>query len=229
MVEPRHFFPGRALKPTPSNYQGIGVLQGGSTKCRTSLLFQLAYNHAAMGCQVVLVRNSQAETDTPILPETFEGEVHVLERIAIKYIESSEELDAYIASSHLLQPTPHLLLVDDLTSWFLNASTGQTRNPDEWLSAINHTLSLLQSAASPPLLVPTAVFVSLSMPGDANTQRLLHLLCRHQAYFFFVEQKKADLHILHRLEAQPTNSTEPVEGLLFRFSRKDAVFELVDL
>lgn len=165
----------------------------------------------------------------PVVARDFPAEEAALSRIAFKYINTEDDLNTYLASSHLITPRPNVLVVDDFASYFLHSTKpdGRAREDRELLFSLNHSLSLLHDAVThspysspPPMQAPAqqelpspphemSAIVAAHLPAGDLLTRAFGIYCRHRADIFLIQQKSNDLHLLHKAAtpcAHPTSA-----------------------
>ncbi|EAL63900.1 hypothetical protein DDB_G0287071 [Dictyostelium discoideum AX4] len=99
------------------------VLLSGPTLCgKTSLLFQYGYTYAKQGYNVLFICNKKKfQQSLPFLPIGFIKDDFILKKLKIKYIENDVELRNYLFEFPSLSYLPDLILIDDISFYFISS------------------------------------------------------------------------------------------------------------
>ncbi|KAN0042511.1 hypothetical protein ACTFIV_005078 [Dictyostelium citrinum] len=99
------------------------VLLSGPPLCgKTSLLFQYGYTYAKQGYNVLFLCNKKKfQQNLPFFPMGFIKDDFILKKLKIKYIENDIDLRNYLYEFPSLSYLPDLILIDDISYYFIPA------------------------------------------------------------------------------------------------------------
>ncbi|DBB17455.1 TPA: hypothetical protein ACH3X3_014482 [Trebouxia sp. C0006] len=104
------------------------MLSGPPRSGKTSILLLYAYKAAIRGQQVVLLcHRDKMEQTYPTLPQGVHKTSPAWQRVQLRYLSTSQELQKYAACLHLAPTPPNILIVDDVSEFMLSSSDPQIR------------------------------------------------------------------------------------------------------
>ncbi|KAK9813446.1 hypothetical protein WJX73_009466 [Symbiochloris irregularis] len=119
----------------------IGALLAGPKQCcKTTMLFHFAWHQARQGRKVLFFcnRNKMEELAATL---TYAKRDAALERVQMRYLETSQELQTYASCMHLSESRPDCIIADDISS-FLSGRMDRRA----WDAELVKTLAFLHDA-----------------------------------------------------------------------------------
>ncbi|KAL0039513.1 hypothetical protein WJX77_000290 [Trebouxia sp. C0004] len=121
------------------------MLSGPPRSGKTSILLQYAYKAAMRGQQVVLLcHRDKMEQTHPTLPQGVHKASPFWQRVQLRYLPTSQELQKYAACLHLAPTPPNVIIVDDLSEFMLSRPTDKRSREAELIK----TLAMLHEATA---------------------------------------------------------------------------------
>ncbi|KAM7478881.1 hypothetical protein LguiA_027094 [Lonicera macranthoides] len=161
----------------------ITLLSGPPSSGKTSLLFQFAFNSAALQSNnnrpvVFICNRGKLLSKPPFLSQGIDPSSHVFQRIQMKYVDDDEGITKYFAAFHFHPILPASVIIDDFGDFFDDRNCQEKyNNPRGRDLAIVKTLALCHNAITHANeTAPCKLLLSDTHHGDSP--RLLYIYKR---------------------------------------------------
>ncbi|XP_059633462.1 uncharacterized protein LOC132276166 [Cornus florida] len=168
----------------------IMLLSGPPSSGKSSLLFQFAFNSAALesnGVVLFLCNRRKLESNPPYLSQGIDPSSDIFQRIQMKYVDDDEGIKKYFAAFHLHDKFPVTVIIDDFGDFFEDRNCQEKYNSPRGrdiamvrILALCHNAIIHANDAGPCKLL-------LSDTHHADSPRLLFIYKRWISSIFTIK------------------------------------------